>query len=72
MSVIDRVLYTGNATEHRWSNATLSVPRNYGKIALEEHVGPSIWAKYNVTPPQQLLHHALWHTPPVHRALHAR
>jgi len=51
MAAIDRVLYVGNATEHRWSNATLSVPRIHGKIALEEHVGTSIWAKYNYTPP---------------------
>jgi hypothetical protein len=36
---------------HPWSNATLFVPRIHGKIALEEHVGTSIWANYKITPP---------------------
>lgn len=51
MAAIDRVLYLGNATQTRWTNSTVSVPRIYGKIALEEHVGTTVWAKYNVTPP---------------------
>ena len=51
MAAIDRLLYLGNATQHRYTSATVSVPRIFGKIALEEHVGTSIWAKYNFTPP---------------------
>jgi len=51
MAAIDRVLYLGNATQHRYTSATVSVPRIFGKIALEEHVGTGIWAKYNFTPP---------------------
>ncbi|KAI0611291.1 Amidohydrolase [Pyrenophora tritici-repentis] len=51
MATIDRVLYLGNATQRRYTSATVSVPRIFGKVALEEHVGTSIWAKYNLTPP---------------------
>lgn len=51
MAAIDRVLYLGNATQHRSTSATVSVPRIFGKVALEEHVGTSVWAKHNVTPP---------------------
>jgi hypothetical protein len=51
MAAIDRVLYLGNAMQHRWSNTTLTVPRIFDKIAIEEHDGTAVWAKYNTTPP---------------------
>ncbi|KAF2036113.1 hypothetical protein EK21DRAFT_96093 [Setomelanomma holmii] len=51
MAAIDRTLFLGNATQHRWSNATVAVPRMLGKIALEEHVGTTVWAKHGITPP---------------------
>lgn len=46
---IDRGLYV-TTTLHRASNATVSVPRMFGKIALEEAVGTSLWDAYGTLP----------------------
>jgi predicted TIM-barrel fold metal-dependent hydrolase len=55
MAAIDRFLNIGNATQHRFTSAAVSVPRIFGKIALEEHVGTTIWSKHNITPPSNQL-----------------
>lgn len=46
---IDRGLYV-TTTLHRATNATVSVPRMFGKIALEEAVGTSLWDAYGTLP----------------------
>jgi hypothetical protein len=46
---IDRTLYI-NSTLDRSSTGTLAVPRMFGKIALEEAVGSTLWDAYTTYP----------------------
>jgi hypothetical protein len=46
---IDRSLYV-TTTLDRYTNGTLAVPRMFGKIALEEAVGTSLWDAYGTLP----------------------
>lgn len=46
---IDRSLYV-NGTLDRYNIGTLEVPRMYGKIALEEAVGTTLWEAYSTLP----------------------
>ncbi|KAF7520306.1 hypothetical protein G7054_g12807 [Neopestalotiopsis clavispora] len=46
---IDRSLYV-TTTLTRATNGTVEVPRMFGKIALEEAVGTSLWAAYGTLP----------------------
>ncbi|KAK7220875.1 hypothetical protein V2G26_008878 [Clonostachys chloroleuca] len=49
---IDRSLYL-EGTLHRATSGNLSVPRFFGKIALEEAVGSSLWDAYGTLPATQ-------------------
>lgn len=49
MMEIDRSLYV-TTTLDRYADNTLSVPRMFGKIALEEAVGTNIWNAYGTLP----------------------
>lgn len=49
---IDRSLYVSGAL-NRYTNHTLSVPRMFGKIALEEAVGSELWSAAATLPATQ-------------------
>jgi hypothetical protein len=49
---IDRDLYVNGAL-NRATNHTLAVPRMFGKIALEEAVGSSLWTASGTLPVTQ-------------------